>query len=220
MSHLTKPHFFPRLVIACTFLLLGKLTDAGAIASPMHTCAVTETNDTYPCVVGKNGIRADKKEGDGATPAGRFLIREIFYRPDKLSTQEMAAVNAMRRKGFRVNALTQDDAWVDDVHSPDYNRQIQLSAFKNTLPSHENLWQTDDAYDLVAVLGYNDDPIIKGKGSAIFMHIARQTPAGTYKPTVGCIALSKHDLLKIFEALTPKTRVDISEKSSVILYRS
>lgn len=176
------------------------------------TCKVAATDAIYPCSIGKHGVRVNKKEGDYATPAGRFLIREVFYRADKLSVDEINQLKKMQDRGFSVNALTQDDGWVDDVKSPYYNQFVKISTLKNKSTSYENLWRDDGSYDIIVVVGYNDDPVVKGKGSAIFMHVARLFRSGKYKPTQGCIAFSKSDLLKILAAITPKTYIDISAK--------
>ncbi len=125
-----------------------------------------------PAVLGEAGIRPDKQEGDRATPAGRLLLRRLFYRADRVP----APAATVPRE-----ALSPEDGWCDDPTHPDYNRRI-------TLPHparHEALWRADALYDLVGVLGWNDDPVVRGRGSAIFLHLA--PPGGA--PTAGCIAL-------------------------------
>lgn len=176
----------------------------------MQQCKVLSTGSSYPCSVGKSGITANKQEGDNATPAGNFLIRQIFYRADKLAPADIAVLRAMKSRGFPVWALTQDDGWVDDPGSAYYNKFIKVSTLKQGI-SHENLWRADDRYDVIAVIGYNDGPVAKGKGSAVFMHVATKAPSGGYMPTAGCIALAKDDLLAILATITPKTRIAIKE---------
>lgn len=149
----------------------------------------------FKCAVGKRGVVRDKREGDGATPAGCFPIRRVFYRADKLSSPETV---------FEVKALSPEDAWSDDVNRPEYNTFVKLPYSG----SHENLWREDDVYDVVAVLGYNDDPPISGKGSAIFIHRARPNCA----PTAGCIALALHDLIEILRMAEKDTKFCIREK--------
>ncbi|MBI2410071.1 L,D-transpeptidase family protein [Candidatus Kaiserbacteria bacterium] len=137
----------------------------------------------YRCALGKGGVRTDKREGDGATPQGCFAIREVLYRPDKFEKPPHTVLPT--------RPLSPDDGWSDDVALPEYNTLVKLPYSG----SHEELWRQDDLYDLIVVLGYNDPPVA-GKGSAIFMHVAREA----YTPTAGCVALSKVDLLEILGA--------------------
>ncbi|UJR32735.1 hypothetical protein I4U23_020194 [Adineta vaga] len=136
----------------------------------------------FPAVIGKNGLRTDKYEGDECTPSGFLPLRRILYRFDRLD-----ALNSF----IPCQPLTKDDGWCDDVTHPDYNRQIQLPHPAR----HEKLWLDDGIYDLIGILGYNDDPIRIGLGSAIFLHVA----TSDMKPTAGCIALSLNDLRWVLE---------------------
>jgi L,D-peptidoglycan transpeptidase YkuD (ErfK/YbiS/YcfS/YnhG family) len=147
----------------------------------------------YRCALGRGGIVHDKKEGDGATPAGTFALREVFFRSDRIAKPSTA---------LPVIALTPHDGWCDAADDPHYNTRV-------TLPygaSAESLWREDHLYDVIVVVGYNDDPPVPGKGSAIFMHVAREE----YSPTAGCIALALPDLLKILETVSPDTRIALS----------
>lgn len=149
-------------------------------------------NKEFKCVLGKNGIVKDKKEGDGATPSGCFSIREVMYREDRIERPQTDLI---------LNELQKNDGWCDDVNNPNYNRKI-------TLPypaSHEVLWREDNLYDIIGVLGYNDDPVLKSKGSAIFIHIA----SSNYTSTAGCIALSSQDLLEILREVSRESKVCI-----------
>lgn len=146
------------------------------------------------CALGRSGFRADKREGDGATPIGNFVLRRVLYRPDRL-------VKAPRT-GLPVAPLAPEDGWCDDPAHPDYNRPV-------TLPhpaSCERLWREDGVYDVIVVLGHNDDPPVPGSGSAIFMHVARPD----YSPTEGCVALALPDLLELLGACMPADRIRIS----------
>lgn len=129
------------------------------------------------CALGRCGVRADKREGDGATPAGIFAMRRVLYRSDRVP----APVTALA-----VRALAPADGWCDDPADGQYNRQVRLP-FAARL---ELLWRDDHIYDLIVVLGHNDDPIVPGLGSAIFLHLARPQ----YPATEGCIALAEPDL--------------------------
>ncbi len=146
----------------------------------------------YKCALGKGGVLQEKIEGDGATPVGNFPLRGVLYRADKISKPTTV---------LPISAITKDDGWCDDVSDPQYNKKI-------TLPypaKHEILWRDDDIYDLVVILGYNDNPVIPGKGSAIFIHVARQG----YSPTEGCVALALPDLIQILKEVSTETVIHI-----------
>jgi L,D-peptidoglycan transpeptidase YkuD (ErfK/YbiS/YcfS/YnhG family) len=137
---------------------------------------------TFPCSWGRGGIRLDKKEGDGATPVGEFPFRRVFYRADRVSKPETILPS---------KALQPSDGWCDDPNDLKYNQYVQLP-----YPGrHEVLWRDDSVYDLILVVGHNDDPVIKDKGSAVFIHLCR--PA--FSPTDGCVALELKDLLRILQ---------------------
>jgi L,D-peptidoglycan transpeptidase YkuD (ErfK/YbiS/YcfS/YnhG family) len=148
----------------------------------------------WPCAIGAGGARADKREGDGATPAGCWPLRRVLYRPDRLAPPASA---------FPVTPVGRDDGWCDDPGDPLYNRSV-------TLPyaaSHERLWRDDAIYDVIVVLGHNDDPPLPGAGSAIFLHVARPD----YRPTQGCVALALPHLLELLGAAAPGTRLCVQK---------
>lgn len=130
--------------------------------------------------LGKSGVAALKREGDGATPYGRFLIRQVLYRADRVKRP---------RTPFPVRAIRACDGWCEDPADRNYNRFVRLSSNS----SADRLTRVDHLYDLILVLGHNDRPRVRGRGSAIFVHLARPS----YSPTAGCIALSRHDLLML-----------------------
>lgn len=147
------------------------------------------------CALGPAGVKPalDKREGDGASPAGIWPIREVIYRPDR---------GPPPATEFRVRAMTQDDGWCDDPADPRYNRSI-------TLPypaSAEALWRDDEIYDIVVILGHNDDPPIRGLGSAIFLHICRPG----YLPTQGCVAVARRDLEDLLARAQPGDALEIA----------
>ena len=121
-----------------------------------------------------------KREGDGATPIGRFCMRQVLYRADR---------GVRPRTLLPLRAIRSDDGWSEDPSDPNYNRLVKLSP-RNT---SDRLTRQDHLYDLILVLGYNDVPRMRGRGSAIFVHLAREG----YTPTAGCIGLSRHDLLQV-----------------------
>lgn len=134
--------------------------------------------------LGRGGAAALKREGDGATPLGRFFIRQVLYRPDRMPRP---------RTRFPIHAIRPNDGWCEDPADPNYNRLVGLSPRS----SADRLTRDDTLYDLVIVLGYNDCPRVRGRGSAIFLHLARTG----YLPTAGCIALSRRDLLALLSEL-------------------
>lgn len=144
-----------------------------------------------PCALGRAGVRADKREGDGATPAGTFALRRLWYRADRLDAPAI--------RGLAVRPIGRDDGWCDDPQSAEYNRPVSLPHPAR----HERLWRDDALYDLMVELGYNDGPIVPGAGSAIFLHVARSD----YGPTEGCIALARGDLLRLLAEVGPETHL-------------
>ena len=146
----------------------------------------------FRCTLGRGGVTTDKREGDGATPAGAYPLRQLLYRSDRLAPP----TNALPTSPLRPR-----DGWCDDPDHSAYNRPV-------TLPldaSAESMWRDDHLYDLVVVLGYNDDPVVSGLGSAIFLHVA----SPEYSPTEGCIALAKEDLLTVLADITPGSDIRI-----------
>ena len=133
-----------------------------------------------------------KREGDGGTPLGRYAVRQVLYRADRI---------ARPRTPLPVRAIRDHDGWCDDPTSRNYNRLIRLPSRR----SAEGLKRADHLYDLVLVLGYNDLPRVKGKGSAIFVHLARPG----FTPTDGCIALSRHDLTTLLAEVKRGTQIVI-----------
>jgi L,D-peptidoglycan transpeptidase YkuD (ErfK/YbiS/YcfS/YnhG family) len=140
---------------------------------------------TYRAVLGRGGIVQQKQEGDGGTPAGLLPLRKILYRADRIP-RPLAAVP--------VEPLAPADGWCDDPSHTDYNRMVRLPHDGR----HEALWRRDTIYDLVGVLGWNDSPVQRGRGSAIFLHVARPD----YAPTEGCVALAYRDLVEVIATLT------------------
>ena len=145
------------------------------------------------CALGKSGVRAAKHEGDGATPAGAFAMRRLLYRADR----GVAPVSRLP-----MAPIATDDGWCDDPVDAAYNRPVKLPFRARA----ERLWRADRLYDLVVVLGYNDDPAVAGAGSAIFLHVA----AADYAPTEGCVALAPEDLRRILAEANAASRVVVA----------
>jgi L,D-peptidoglycan transpeptidase YkuD (ErfK/YbiS/YcfS/YnhG family) len=140
--------------------------------------------------LGRSGILALKREGDGATPLGRFPVRLVLYRADR---------GLRPRTHLPTRAIRAGDGWCEDPRDRNYNRLVQLSPHSTA----DRLVREDHLYDLIIVLGHNDMPRVKGKGSAIFVHLARPD----YAPTAGCIALSRRDLLAVLAELRPGSAI-------------
>jgi len=146
------------------------------------------------CALGRGGVTpaADKREGDGASPLGSWPMRQVFFRPDRLERPETA---------LPADAMIPEAGWCDEPASPLYNRPVILPF----AASHEQLWREDHIYDLIVTLGYNDDPPVPGRGSAIFLHLARED----YSPTEGCIACALPDLLALLRVAQPGDALEI-----------
>lgn len=148
---------------------------------------------SVPCALGRSGIVDAKAEGDGGTPVGTYPLRSLFYRPDRVSAP---------KSGLDAKPLQKDYGWGDDPSDPAaYNRLVLLPIESG----HEILWREDEVYDLIVVIGYNDSPPIPGRGSAIFMHLARPG----YTPTEGCVALSLPDMLALLTKIDHRTTIEI-----------
>jgi L,D-peptidoglycan transpeptidase YkuD (ErfK/YbiS/YcfS/YnhG family) len=132
------------------------------------------------CALGRSGVTTEKREGDGATPAGVLPMRRVLYRPDRWP----APVSRLAAR-----PISPGDGWCDDPGDTDYNLPVALPHRGRC----ERLWREDALYDLVCVLGWNDDPVVAGAGSAIFLHVARPD----FGPTEGCIALARDDLVAV-----------------------
>jgi L,D-peptidoglycan transpeptidase YkuD (ErfK/YbiS/YcfS/YnhG family) len=162
---------------------------------------LTFKGHTYTCMVGKNGISTPKFEGDGCTPAGRFHMREVRYRPDRLAQPPKTGLPL-----FQANPA---DGWCDDPADIAYNRIVRLPYQSDA----EQMWRDDHLYDVLGVIGYNDAPVVPGSGSAIFLHIMR-SPTDPYQYTTGCVSLKIEDVLAILANCTPSTMIDIRTAAS------
>lgn len=153
-------------------------------------CEVRWLGRVARCALGRGGARADKREGDGATPIGCFPLRRVLYRADRIARPQI---------GVPVARIDPHLGWCDDPADDAYNKPVLLPYAAR----YERLWRDDAVYDLLAVIGYNDDPIEPGLGSAIFLHVARSD----FAPTEGCIALRLADLSELLRACQPGDRI-------------
>jgi L,D-peptidoglycan transpeptidase YkuD (ErfK/YbiS/YcfS/YnhG family) len=150
-------------------------------------------NLKFRCALGKAGIGKKKIEGDNITPRGTFNIVKIYYRSDRIKKISSK---------FKIIKITKNMGWCDDPKSKKYNQPIKLP----TKYSHEILYRRNNIYDLIIVLNYNMKPIIKNKGSAIFIHVAKKN----YKKTAGCVALKKADLIYLVRKINKNIKVHIN----------
>ena len=149
-------------------------------------------NLKFKCSLGKNGVTQNKVEGDKCTPSGVYRLKQVFYRADRIKkfTTNIKKIKIKKNMG-----------WCDDSSSKRYNQLIRVP----TKFSHEKLYRKDRIYDIIVVLNYNMNPVIKKKGSAIFMHIAKKN----YSKTLGCIGLKKNDLLEILNKVKKNNKIKI-----------
>lgn len=158
----------------------------------LHLGRLFAGDRVLPCALGRSGVTGSKREGDGATPAGTWPLRHVLFRPDRVARPETA---------LDLRRLSQTDGWCDDPADRRYNCPVQLPYGA----SAEALWREDGIYDLVVVLGYNDDPPRAGMGSAIFFHLA--TP--DLGPTAGCVAVERADMVWLLARCGPGTHLEI-----------
>ncbi|WP_068311204.1 L,D-transpeptidase family protein [Polycladidibacter hongkongensis] len=139
---------------------------------------------SFPCALGKGGLSHSKREGDGTTPIGHYELLTGFYRADR---------ERKPQSGLPFQALSPSDGWCDSPRHAHYNRPVRLPFAR----SHEVMWRDDCLYDIGVVLNHNQTPCVRGAGSAVFFHIAREG----FAPTEGCIAVSKPDMRQILQSV-------------------
>jgi L,D-peptidoglycan transpeptidase YkuD (ErfK/YbiS/YcfS/YnhG family) len=142
----------------------------------------------FPVALGRSGVVSRKREGDGGTPRGILPLRRLWFRRDKVRRP---------RTALPLQPIRKTDLWCDAPGDRNYNRHVRAPY----AASHEEMRRTDDVYDYVVELGWNDRPRISGRGSAIFMHLARPG----FKPTAGCVALRRRDMERLLPFLGPET---------------
>jgi len=145
----------------------------------------------FKCCIGKKGIKKNKREGDKSTPKGIFKIGKVYYRPDRINKPNTI---------LKTKKIYSNMGWCNDPTSKFYNKEIKI----NQNIKHEKLFRKDNKYDIFVVVGFNFFKTIPYKGSAIFIHITKN-----YKPTAGCIALKKKDLLIFLKLISIKNKIKI-----------
>lgn len=144
-------------------------------------------NLKFKCALGKSGIGKKRTEGDNITPKGSYKLLGLFYRSDRIPNFKTI---------LKKRKINKKMGWCDDVNNKNYNKLIKLPCNF----SHEKLYRKDNVYDLVVPINYNTNKIVRGKGSAIFLHVAKKN----YTPTKGCIALKKKDLILLLKKIKSK----------------
>ena len=145
----------------------------------------------FKCSIGKSGIKKNKREGDNATPRGFFFLGKFYYRPDRIKK-----INT----NLSCKKIKKDMGWCNDPKNIKYNKEVNRKKIKNS----EKLFRKDYKYDAFIVINYNSKPVIRNKGSAIFLHLTIN-----YKPTAGCIAIKQNDFFKLAKIINNKTRIKI-----------
>ena len=145
----------------------------------------------FKCSMGKSGAKKNKKEGDNATPQGIFSLGKLYYRSDRI---KKVSTN------LHYKIIKKNMGWCNDPKNIKYNQEVNSKKIKNS----EKLFRNDYKYDAFIVINYNSNPVIKNKGSAIFLHLTKN-----YKPTAGCIAIKKNDFFKLIKTINNKTKIKI-----------
>jgi L,D-peptidoglycan transpeptidase YkuD (ErfK/YbiS/YcfS/YnhG family) len=145
-----------------------------------------------PVALGRGGVRANKREGDGGTPRGSFRPLRLWWRPDRLT---------LPRTILPTRRIGPADAWCEDPKDRRYNRPFRRS----TIEPGDRLWRADRLYDIIIEIDHNTRPRVAGRGSAVFIHVARPG----FGPTAGCVALKPRELRLLAQRLGPKSRIVI-----------
>ena len=149
---------------------------------------------TVPVALGRGGIKANKREGDGGTPKGIFRPRQLWWRADR---------HPRPRTYLPVRPIGPEDAWCEDPESRHYNQPVRLNSDRGG----DRLQRDDHLYDFIVEIDHNHSPRIKGRGSAVFLHLAREN----FAPTAGCVSMTPSAMLRLLRRLGPRTKIVIGE---------
>jgi L,D-peptidoglycan transpeptidase YkuD (ErfK/YbiS/YcfS/YnhG family) len=153
---------------------------------------LTAGGQTVPVALGRGGIKANKREGDGGTPKGTFRPRQLWWRSDRHPRPHTL---------LPVRAIGPADAWCEDPQSRHYNQPMRLGRDQGG----DRLRRDDRLYDFIVEIDHNSSPRIKGRGSAVFLHLAREN----FSPTAGCVSMTKSAMLHLLRRLGPETKIVI-----------
>ena len=153
---------------------------------------LTAAGLTLPVALGRGGIKADKWEGDGGTPRGTFRPRQLWWRADR---------HPRPKTHLPIRAIRREDAWCEDPSSRHYNQPMRLAGDGGG----DRLTRADHLYDFIIEIDHNTSPRVAGRGSAVFLHLARPD----FSPTAGCISMTQSAMLRLLERLGPQTKIVI-----------
>ena len=161
-------------------------------------------NKSFICQIGEGGFNnpAKKVEGDKSTPIGKWYLQSLYYRSDRVLRPKPKKKNILK-----INQITKYCGWCNDIRSNYYNRYIKINNFRLLKTKYERLWREDNVYDIIIEISHNIKPIIKNKGSAIFIHCSFED----FRTTVGCVALKKRDLMYLIKNLNSKAYIKIKK---------
>ena len=161
-------------------------------------------NKVFRCQIGAAGLKnvVKKVEGDKTTPIGKWYLKTLFYRPDRVLRPKLKKKNVLK-----INQITKYCGWCNDIRSRYYNKYIKINNFRFLNINYERLWRKDNVYDIIIELSHNTKPIIKNKGSAIFIHCSFRD----FRTTAGCVALKKRDLMFLIKNIESKLRIQIKK---------
>jgi L,D-peptidoglycan transpeptidase YkuD (ErfK/YbiS/YcfS/YnhG family) len=153
---------------------------------------LTAGGQTIKVALGHGGIRADKREGDGGTPKGTFRPLRLWWRADR---------HPRPATFLAVRAIGPEDAWCEDPSDRHYNQPVRL----NSKQRGDRLKRNDHLYDFIVEIDHNTHPRIAGRGSAVFLHLARKD----FSPTAGCVSMTRSAMLRLLKRLGPETKIVI-----------
>jgi L,D-peptidoglycan transpeptidase YkuD (ErfK/YbiS/YcfS/YnhG family) len=161
-------------------------------------------NKAFRCQIGTGGFEnvTKKVEGDKTTPIGKWYLQRLYYRPDRVVRPKFKKKNILQ-----INRITRHSGWCDDIRSLYYNKHLNINNYSSLKINYERLWREDNAYDIIIVISHNTKPTIKNKGSAIFIHCSFED----LRPTSGCIALKKEDLIFLIKNIRDKVYIKIKK---------
>ncbi len=162
------------------------------------------SNKVFRCQIGALGLKntAKKVEGDKTTPIGKWYLEKLYYRSDKVLRPKLKKKNLLK-----INQITKYCGWCNDIQSNYYNKYIKIDNFQSLNNNYERLWREDNVYDIIIKISHNTKPIIKNKGSAIFIHCSFED----FRATAGCIALKKRDLLFLIKNIKSEQSIQIKK---------
>ena len=161
-------------------------------------------NKVFRCQIGTAGLKngAKKVEGDKTTPIGKWYLETLYYRSDRVLRPKLKKKNVLK-----INQITKYCGWCNDISSHYYNKYIKINNFRSLNTNYERLWRDDNVYDIIIEISYNTKPIIKNKGSAIFIHCSFED----FRTTAGCVALKKRDLMFLIKNIKSESTIQIKK---------